>query len=199
MGTGRTTSNKRGRVPFESHWPLQGSPRTNLSITIESNQLVVRGKQDAGDGERVFLHSRHCGPTVSVFIRFSRRYRSRWRLSGAAPIAHRYGTPPGRSIGSLGQDHNRTGQNARRSHRGTRSSLETCGSLATRGPSQHPLRALSPTAFATLGAVRRCNLRRPARDPYQSSFEPSIPPAPRIPPTTHEVSAVARIAGRTRL
>jgi HSP20 family molecular chaperone IbpA len=35
---------------------VAGFAEDQLSVTIESNQLVVRGKQDADGGERVFLH-----------------------------------------------------------------------------------------------------------------------------------------------
>lgn len=35
---------------------VAGFAEQDLSVTVESNQLVVRGKQDAHDDDRVFLH-----------------------------------------------------------------------------------------------------------------------------------------------
>jgi HSP20 family molecular chaperone IbpA len=35
---------------------VAGFSEDQLSVTVEANQLVVRGKQDAGADERVFLH-----------------------------------------------------------------------------------------------------------------------------------------------
>ena len=106
---------------------VAGFAEEQLSITIESRQLVVRCKQGAGGRERVFLRR---GIAARQFQR-SFVLANGIEVGGASleppPIAHRHGMPSGRSIGSLGRDHNRTGQNARRSHRGRLTSLEMCG------------------------------------------------------------------------
>ncbi|MBM3566334.1 MAG: Hsp20 family protein, partial [Alphaproteobacteria bacterium] len=35
---------------------VAGFAEKDLSVTVEDNQLVIRGRQDADEGERVFLH-----------------------------------------------------------------------------------------------------------------------------------------------
>ena len=51
-----TTSSSAARPATGSPSPSPASPRTTLAITLENNQLVIRGRQAEEPEGRVFLH-----------------------------------------------------------------------------------------------------------------------------------------------
>lgn len=135
---------------------VAGFAEEQLSITIESRQLVVRCKQGAGGRERVFLRR---GIAARQFQR-SFVLANGIEVGGASLEPPPYCTSTWHALRSK-HWFARSRSQPDRTKRSQKSPWEADITrdvrhpLASGGSIQHPLRALPPTTFAMLGAVRR--------------------------------------------